>query len=68
MSRFAYESSSALISYGPDVLEIARRAALATSRRFLMGAQPKVELVINLKTAKALGRTIPQSSSCGQIK
>jgi putative tryptophan/tyrosine transport system substrate-binding protein len=62
-------AESALISYGPDVLEIARPAASHVAK-ILMGAQPgdlpveqptKVELIINLKTAKALGLTIPQS-------
>ncbi len=62
-------AESALISYGPDVLEIALRAA-SHAAKILMGAQPgdlpveqptKVELIINLKTAKALGLTIPPS-------
>ena len=58
-----------LISYGPLPADIWRRAA-AYVDRILNGAKPselpvqhpsKFELVINLKTAKALGLTIPPS-------
>ena len=59
----------ALFSYAPDVAAIGRRAATLIDR-ILKGAKPddlpveqptKFELVINLKTAKALGLAIPPS-------
>jgi len=58
-----------LMSYGPNLQEMSRRAAVYLDKIF-KGAKPadlpveqptKFEMFVNLKAAKALGLTIPQA-------
>lgn len=65
----AWAEGGALLTYGPNIDDIVRRSAVHVDR-ILRGARPadlpveqptRFELVLNLRTAKALGLSIPQS-------
>jgi ABC-type uncharacterized transport system substrate-binding protein len=67
--RYVVTKEGGLISYGPDFRDIVRRAAPYVDR-ILRGAKPadlpvqvpvKFEMAVNVKTAKALGLTVPAS-------
>jgi ABC-type uncharacterized transport system substrate-binding protein len=64
-----YAEAGLLLTYGPDLPDLFRRAAVFVDKIF-KGAKPadlpveqpiKFELVVNLKTAKALGQDVPPS-------
>ncbi len=67
--RYIVTNEGGLISYGPDFKDIVRRAAPYVDH-ILRGAKPadlpvqvpvKFEMAVNVKTAKALGLTVPAS-------
>jgi len=68
-SQSVFVRDGGLLAYGPYVVDLYRRAATYVDR-ILRGAKPadlpvqlpvKFEMAVNLKTAKALGLTVPQS-------
>ena len=68
-TRHAFARDGGLLSYGPDQADPFRRAASYVDR-ILRGAKPgdlpvqfptKLEMVVNLKTAKALGLAVSPS-------
>ena len=68
-NQSVFARDGGLLSYGPDVVDSDRRAATYVDR-ILRGEKPgdlpvqfptKFEMVVNLKAAKALGLTVPQS-------
>jgi putative ABC transport system substrate-binding protein len=68
-NQAVFARDGGLLSYGPDLRDIFHRAPPYVDR-ILRGAKPvdlpvqlptKFEMAVNLKTAKALGLTVPQS-------
>jgi putative ABC transport system substrate-binding protein len=72
----AFARDGGLLYYGPDVVDTWRRASTYVDR-ILRGEKPvdlpvqfptKFEMVLNLKTAKALGLAIPHRSCCAPTR
>jgi putative tryptophan/tyrosine transport system substrate-binding protein len=66
---YGWRAAGALISYGPDLIDGWRQAGIYTGR-ILKGEKPadlpvqqvrKIEMIVNLKTAKTLALTVPQA-------
>jgi putative ABC transport system substrate-binding protein len=66
---YAFAEAGGTITYGPEVISVYERCAGLVAK-ILGGAKPaelpverptKVQLIVNLKTAKALGLTVPES-------
>jgi len=69
LTAHSHRAAGGLVSYGVDVHELGRRAASHVDK-ILRGAKPsdipvegptRFELVLNLKAAKQLGLTVPQT-------
>jgi len=67
--HLTYDADSGLMAHGEDEREVPRRLAIYVDK-ILRGTRPadlpiqqptKFDLVINLKTARAMGLTIPQA-------
>jgi len=72
-SQREFVDDGGLVSYGPSLIDMSRRGARQVDK-ILRGAKPgdipveqptKFDFVVNIKTAKALGLTIPQSLLLG---
>jgi ABC-type uncharacterized transport system substrate-binding protein len=75
-AEIVYVRVGGLVSYGEDAKDIFRRAAPYVDR-ILRGSKPsdlpvqlpiKMEMAINLKTAKALGLTVPQRANYAEAR
>jgi putative ABC transport system substrate-binding protein len=76
MTPYLFADAGGLIGYGPDDAATAERSAVFVAK-ILQGAKPghlplerpsKFDFVLNLKTAKALGLTVPEAVLLGADK